>query len=102
MAAITITIAKASKTVCTLDEGSVTVSVGDTITWKNTTAKRAVLLMPHDDVADNQNHFHRKIEPGTTEKVTVTTAITGRYRYGIFCHATNSFAIGSDPEIIVQ
>jgi plastocyanin len=102
MAAITITIAKASKTVCTLDEGSVTVHVGDTITWTNTTAKRAILLMPHDNVADNQIHFHRHIDTTLSTTVTITAPNTGRYRYGIFCHATNSFAIGSDPEIIVQ
>jgi plastocyanin len=102
---IDITIAKASKTVCTLDEGSVTVRLGlnDTITWHNTTNKKAILLMPHDQVADGQDHFHRKIdENGGTTMVTITAPNTGKYRYGIFCRVTNSFAIGSDPEIIVQ
>jgi plastocyanin len=103
MANTNITIAKASKTVCTLDEGSVTVSTNDTITWTNTTGKLAILLMPHDDIVDNQKHFHREIAAnGGSTMVKVTTANAGRFRYGIFCHATNSFAIGSDPEFIVQ
>jgi plastocyanin len=98
-----VVITKASKHTCVLDEGSLAVSVGDTITWTNTTAKKAILLMPHDQVAEGQDHFHRKIdENGGMLTLTISGGRGATYRYGIFCRATNSFAIGSDPEIIVQ
>jgi hypothetical protein len=104
MANVNVTITKASKHVCTLDEGQPTVTANnmDTITFINLTGKKAILFVPHDNLANNQIHFHHGLPDPTPVPFTITTATKGVYRFGIFCHATNSFAIGSDPEIIVQ
>lgn len=104
MANIDVTITKASKHVCALDEGQPTVTAGnnDTITFSNKTGKKAILFIPHDLLANNIPHFHHTLPDANPVQFTITTATKGHYPFGIFCHETNSFAVGSDPEIIVQ
>ena len=103
MANTDVTITSPSATKSRVDVSSVSVSKNDTITWINNTIELAILFMPHDKVADGQGHFHRQIPPnGGSTTVKITTAAKRPYRYGIFCRDTNSFATGSDLEIIVQ
>ena len=100
---VDVTITSTSATVSKVDRSAVNVSRNDTITWTNMTADLAILFIPHKKLADNQNQVHRQIAAnGGTAKVKITTGTRRSYSYGIFCHDTNSFATGSDPEIIVQ
>jgi plastocyanin len=101
MANIDVTITSPSATKSKVDVSSVTVSKNDTITWINDTSDEVRLFMPHNKVANSQNHFFRTIQPGESEPIKITTSKLGKYRYGVFCLDTNSFATGSDLEIIV-
>jgi len=85
-----------------IDVSAAAVSKNDTITWLNSTGKDAVLLIPHPGLGDGQGHVFRTIHDGDTERVKITKGTIGHYPYAIFCFKTNSFATGSDPEIIVQ
>ena len=85
----------------TIDVSSARVSKNDTITWLNSTGDDVILLIPHPGLGDGQGHVFRSIHDGDSEKVKITKSTLGRYRYGIFCFGTNSFATGSDPEIII-
>ena len=86
----------------TIDVGAARVSRNDTITWRNSTGDDVVLLIPHPGLGDGQGHVFRTIHDGDPETVKITKSTMGRYPYAIFCFQTNSFATGSDPEIIIQ
>lgn len=86
----------------TIDVSAARVSKNDTITWTNSTGNDVVLLIPHAGLGDGQGHVYRTIHDGDSETVKITKGVMKSYRYGIFCFETNSFAKGSDPEIIVQ
>jgi hypothetical protein len=102
MANTDVTITSPSATKSKADVGSITVSKNDTITWINATSDVMIVFFPHDKLGNSQNHFFRSIQPGDSDTIKVTTSKMRAYRYGVFCHDTNSFATGSDLEIIVQ
>ena len=102
MANIDVTITSPTATSSKIDVGSIRVGKNDTITWINNTGDVVVLFFPHDKMANSQNHFYRTIQDQESDVIKITTGIKRPYRYGVFCHSTNSFATGSDPEIIVQ
>src|SRR6266404_3086010 len=86
----------------TIDVSAARVHKNDTITWLNSTGDDVILLIPHPGLGDGQGHVFRTIHDGFPEKVKITKGTIGHYPYAIFCFETNSFATGSDPEIIVQ
>lgn len=97
-----ITITSPSATKSKVDQSSVGVSKNDTITWINATSDVVIVFIPHDKLGNSQNHFFHSIQPDNSDTMKVTTSRRDKYRYAIFCLATNSFATGSDLEIIVQ
>jgi len=102
MANTDVTITSPSATKSKVDVSAVSLSKNDTITWINNTTDVVIVFIPHDKLGNSQNHFFRSIQPGDSDTIKVTTGKTRPYRYGVFCHDTNSFATGSDLEIIVQ
>ena len=105
MALIDVTITKTSSTVCTVSPKPVRLTMGvDDIRWINLTGSKVVLFFPHDSVLGNDPHFHQTI-PNQKRHLRSGPDIgttPGTYKYAIYCHETKTFAVGSDPEIIVQ
>ena len=84
------------------------VAAGDTVTWKNRTGGRVIVLFPHDGVFGAMNHFHVPIADGTDQtpaNAVVSPAANDprHFPYAVFCAVTKSFAEGnSSPQIIVE
>jgi hypothetical protein len=107
MAVFDVTISKVSANKCTVDPSAVTLSVRDDINWVNDTSDAIIVFFPHDQVLGRpilKDHFHRKIKAGKeyTQKGPSGASSKGSYLYAIYCAETGTFAVGSDPEIIVQ
>ena len=99
---VDVTITSPSATASKVDIGKIKLSKNDTVTWINDTGDKVIVFIPHDGVGNNQGHFFHSIDDGASDTIKITTGKKRPYRYGVFCHSTNSFATGSDPEIIVQ
>ncbi|MBI4427649.1 MAG: twin-arginine translocation signal domain-containing protein [Ignavibacteriales bacterium] len=89
--------------VCIIDPGSVHVSRGSYVEWKNETGAEVDILMPahkpnpimdfrHAPLANGQI-FRRQVNPKVAD---------GTYVYSVYSHKTRKSAIaGSEPEMIV-
>ncbi len=83
--------------------GAIHVIPGDDIVWDNQTAGDIDVLIPAHGILTIQ---HLQIKKGTplpnVPKQTVQNVSPGHYRYAVYCHHCQSFAVGgSEPEMIV-
>ena len=104
MAIVDITIDKVTSTVCTVSPGSAGLSLaaGDEVRWINNTNDHVIVFFPHDNVLGlGKEHFHKKIDRHGKYPHPGGAAQAGTFRYVIFCKETGTFAVGSDPEIVI-
>lgn len=103
MANIDVTITKVSPTLCTLNPPQAVLAAGDTVTWINKTGSRVIVFFPHDGILGGGGHFLHPISNNASFSPPALGTVTKRpYKYALYCSITKSFAIGSDPELIVQ